>query len=102
MQKSAVRNPVTPASNVIQFINMQNSGNINVQNVQGVNKMKLTKEQTNELQEHGYDPCVRHVNLYPEDFEHGIWNQVLQSLNLKESSGVVLAVVGIKETDDEV
>ena len=64
--------------------------------------MKLTKEQTKELQEHGYDPCVRHVNLYPEDFEHGIWDQVLQSLNLEESNGVVLAVVGIKETDDEV
>ena len=43
MQKSAVRNPVTPASNVIQFINMQNSGNINVQNVQGVNKMKKSE-----------------------------------------------------------
>jgi len=84
----------------IYLVNLNNNRGGETRPVKGVNKMKLTKEQTNELQEHGYDPCVRHVNLYPEDFEHGIWNQVLQCLGLDNSNGVILAVMGIKQEEE--
>ena len=65
--------------------------------------MKLTKKQTEELQKHGYDPCVKHLNLYPEDFmqDLNVWNQVWQCLGIDPSdvpwrSGVILAIVGVK------
>ena len=65
--------------------------------------MELNKKQKKELQSHGYDPCVRHFDLYPEDFmmDLDVWKQVLQCLNLnKANNGVVLAVVGVKVKDE--
>ena len=65
--------------------------------------MELNKKQKKELQSHGYDPCVRHLDLYHEDFmmDLDVWKQVLQCLNLnKANNGVVLAVVGVKVKDE--
>tara|TARA_R100001510_G_C7654538_1_gene213200 strand:- start:1674 stop:1871 length:198 start_codon:yes stop_codon:yes gene_type:complete len=59
--------------------------------------MKLNKKQKAELQKHGYDPCVRHVNLYPEDFNNKVWREVSECLGIDDCYGVTLAVVGIKE-----
>jgi len=59
--------------------------------------MKLAKKQNIELQKLGYEPCNRQLNLYPEDFNGNIWNEVLQCLNIDDCYGVTLAVVGIKE-----
>ena len=59
--------------------------------------MKLANKQKIELQRLGYKPCNRHLNLYPEDFNGNIWNEVLQCLNIDDCYGITLAVVGIKE-----
>ena len=64
--------------------------------------MKLSNTQTKELQEQGYDPCIKHLNIYPDDFASGnVWDEVLQCLGLEQSDGVTLAVVGIKDESDE-
>ena len=62
--------------------------------------MKLTKKQTDELQKNGYDPCVKYLNLYPEDFmmDLKIWDQVLQCLDLDcADQGLILAIAGVKK-----
>ena len=60
----------------------------------------LTK--TQELTKHGYRPCKRHLNLYPEDFTSlKIWEEVLQCLELDDCSGVILSINGIKIDEEE-
>ena len=59
------------------------------------NKQKI------ELQRLQYNPCDRRLNLYPEDFRGSIWKEVLQCLGIDDCFGVTLAVMGIKEEQEE-
>ena len=63
--------------------------------------MKLTNEQKVELQKSQYNPCDRRLNLYPEDFRGSIWKEVLQCLDIDDCFGVTLAIVGIKEEQED-
>ena len=63
--------------------------------------MILTNKQKIELQRLQYNPCARRLNLYPEDFRGSIWKEVLQCLGIDDCFGVTLAVMGIKEEQEE-
>ena len=63
--------------------------------------MILTNKQKIELQRLQYNPCDRSINLYPEDFRGSIWKEVLQCLGIDDCFGVTLAVMGIKEEQEE-
>ena len=57
---------------------------------------------TQELTKHGYKPCKRHLNIYPEDFTSTkIWEEVLQCLELDDCLGVTLSINGIKIEDED-
>jgi hypothetical protein len=60
------------------------------------NRSRIWKDE--ELEKHGYEPCNRHLNIYPDDFSNlSVWDEVLQCLGLESSDGVTLAVAGIKD-----
>ena len=63
--------------------------------------MILTNKQKIELQRLQYNPCDRRLNLYPEDFRGSIWKEVLQCLGIDDCFCVTLAVMGIKEEQEE-
>ena len=47
--------------------------------------MKLTKKQKLQLKDKGYEPCVRHLNLYPEDFyKLKTWVEVRECLGIDD------------------
>ena len=59
--------------------------------------MKLTKKQKLQLQDKGYEPCVRHLNLYPEDFyKLKTWVEVRECLGIDDGDEVVLSLSGVK------
>ena len=58
--------------------------------------MKLTKKQVKQLKEHKYEPCVRNLSLYPEDFRGGVWQEIISNLDCDiETTELTLAIVGI-------
>ena len=63
--------------------------------------MKLTKKQKLQLKDKGYEPCVRHLNLYPEDFYRlKTWVEVRECLGIDDCDEVVLSVSGVKTKEN--
>lgn len=59
--------------------------------------MKLTKKQKKQLKNKGYEPGVRHLNLFPEDFyKLSTWVEVRECLGIDDCDEVVISVSGVK------
>jgi len=45
----------------------------------------------------GYEPVEMHLNLYADDFKKfDIWENIIQTLGIKEAREVTLSICGIK------
>ena len=65
--------------------------------------MKLTKKQETELESLGYNPSVRHLYLYPTDFQsRGTWEEICQSLGISPDNcaEVTIAVSGVRKVKE--